>query len=219
MQWFWYPFFIFTLGKYLWCICSNELWKLVNYASWVSDRLRISYHSANFLFIPVSIYFCAEKFIRYICDGLTTNVKHWNDRICQWRRYPGQPWASYQISKIKLRVAHAPGMPGTFSPPPRVSDSDMHHGTCVTHVPWCMTVSLTNGFILNRWRGKRSRHSRRMRNPQFCVSGKKLITTIVVCENIANKSGWIWHQSGGIFMPGKSTIPYLVSKKCFSRVM
>ena len=25
-------------------------------------------------------------------------------------------------------------MPGTFSPPPRVSDPDMHHGTCVTHV-------------------------------------------------------------------------------------
>ena len=27
---------------------------------------------------------------------------------------------------VKLRVAHAPGMPGTFSPPPRVSDPDMH---------------------------------------------------------------------------------------------
>ena len=73
----------------------------------------------------------------------------------------------------KLRVAHAPGMPGTFFPPPRVSDSDMHHGTCVTHVPWCMTGSLTSGFIWNRWWGKRSRHSRRMHNPQFCVSGKR----------------------------------------------
>ena len=29
---------------------------------------------------------------------------------------------------VKLRVAHAPGMPGTFSLPPRVSDPDMHHG-------------------------------------------------------------------------------------------
>ena len=36
----------------------------------------------------------------------------------------------------KFRVAHAPGMPGTFSPPPRVSDPDMHHSTCVTHVLW-----------------------------------------------------------------------------------
>ena len=30
---------------------------------------------------------------------------------------------------VKLQVAHVPGMPGTFSPPPRVSDPDMYHGT------------------------------------------------------------------------------------------
>ena len=29
------------------------------------------------------------------------------------------------------------------------------------------------GFANPRWRGKRSRHSRRMRNPQFYVSGKR----------------------------------------------
>ena len=60
-----------------------------------------------------------------------------------------------------------------FSPPPLVSDPDMHHGTCVTHVPWCMSGLLTIGFLWSRWRGKRSRHSRRMRNPQFYVSGKR----------------------------------------------
>ena len=49
--------------------------------------------------------------------------------ISIWSRYG--PLAGY----AKLRVAHAPGMPGTFSPPARVSDPDMHHGTCVTHVP------------------------------------------------------------------------------------
>ena len=63
------------------------------------------------------------------------------------------PWTSCQIHK--LRVAHAPGMPGTFSPPPRVSDPDMHHGTCVTHTTWCMPGSLDSDFIWNRWRGKR----------------------------------------------------------------
>ena len=73
----------------------------------------------------------------------------------------------------KLRVAHAPGMPATFSPPPRVSDPDMYHGTCVTHVPWCMPGSLTSGFYWSWRRGKRSRYSRRMRNPQFYVSGKR----------------------------------------------
>ena len=53
---------------------------------------------------------------------------------------------------------------------PLVSNPGMHHGTCVTHVPWCMSGSLTCGG-----RGKRSRHSRRMRNPQFYVSGKRPI--------------------------------------------
>ena len=65
---------------------------------------------------------------------------------------------------VKLRVAHAPGM---FSPPPQVSDPDMHHGTCVTHVPWCMPGSLTSGFLWSQWRGIRSRYSRRKRNLQF----------------------------------------------------
>ena len=74
---------------------------------------------------------------------------------------------------VNLRLAHAPGIPGTFSPPPWVSDPDMHHGTCVTHVPWCMPGSITSGFLWSRWRGKRSRHSRRMCNPQFYVSGER----------------------------------------------
>ena len=45
-------------------------------------------------------------------------------------------------------------MPGTFIPPPWVSDPDMQHGTCMTHVPWCMPGSLTNSFLWSRWRGK-----------------------------------------------------------------
>ena len=61
-------------------------------------------------------------------------------------------WASCQIRKIA--GTHAPGMPGTFSPSPQVSDPDMHRGTCGTHVPWCMPGSLTSGFLWNRRRGK-----------------------------------------------------------------
>ena len=52
---------------------------------------------------------------------------------------------------VKLLVAHAPGMPGTFSPPPRVSEPDMHHDPCVTNVPWCMPGSLTSGFSRSLW--------------------------------------------------------------------
>ena len=61
-------------------------------------------------------------------------------------------WTSYQINKVM--GAHAPGMPGTFSPPPWVSDPDMHHGTCVTHVSWCMPGSLNSGFLWSQRQGK-----------------------------------------------------------------
>ena len=61
-------------------------------------------------------------------------------------------------------------MPGTYSPPPRVSDPHMHHDTSVAHVPWCMPGSLTSGFLWSRWRGKRSRSKF---NLQFYLSGKR----------------------------------------------
>ena len=84
----------------------------------------------------------------------------------------------------KLRFAHALGIPGTFFPPLGVSDPDMHFDTCVTHVPWCMPGSLTSGFLWSRLRGKRSRHSRCMRNPQFCLSGKR---PVGICHGSQNK--------------------------------
>ena len=82
-----------------------------------------------------------------------------------------QRWASCQIRKIT--GCACAGMPETFSPPPRVSDPDMHHDKCVTNVPWCMPGSLTNVFLWSRCWGKRSGHSRCMRNPQIYVSGKR----------------------------------------------
>ena len=59
-------------------------------------------------------------------------------------------------------------MPGKFFPPQRVSYPHMHHGTCVTHVPWCMSGSLINGFNRSRWREKRSRTS----NGSWCMGIK-----------------------------------------------
>ena len=49
---------------------------------------------------------------------------------------------------VQLRVAHASWMPGMFSShrlhrKPLVSDPGMQHDMCVTHVPWCMSGSLT----------------------------------------------------------------------------
>ena len=93
------------------------------------------------------------------------------------------PWASCQIGKIAC--AHAPGMPGRFSPPPRVSDPDMHHGTCVTHVPWCMPGSLNSPEVGGG--GKRSRHSWRMRNLQFYLSGKRPIGNAIYTDEATFK--------------------------------
>ena len=45
-------------------------------------------------------------------------------------------WASYQIRKI-AGCTCAGNAGKVFFPPPRVSP-DMHHGTCVTHVPCCI---------------------------------------------------------------------------------
>ena len=82
----------------------------------------------------------------------------------------------------------------------------MHHGTCMTHVPWYMPGSLTSGFLSSRWRGKlsrqyflwsrwrgkRSRHSRRMRNPQFYVSGKRPMG-----KNLSNCYMCLFHLNVG----------------------
>ena len=76
---------------------------------------------------------------------------------------------------VKLRVAHAPGMPGTFSPPSTsketASERSRRASRHVRHARAVMHVGIANA----RWREKRSRHSQRMRNLQFCVSGKRHI--------------------------------------------
>ena len=108
-------------------------------------------------------------------------------------------WHGPLAGCVTLRVAHAPGMPGTFPPPLGVSDPGMHHDTCVTHVPWCMPVSLTSGFLWSRWRGKRSRHSRCMCSPQFCLSGKRPIEfSACIPENTGNGDAQIPNETNKI---------------------
>ena len=72
------------------------------------------------------------------------------EELAHYRNWSQLLWVSYQIRKKKLRVLHAPGKPGTFSPQPQVSDSGMHHGTYERHVPWCMLRSLTSDFLWSR---------------------------------------------------------------------
>ena len=100
------------------------------------------------------------------------------------------PWASHQLRKIA--GCACAGNAGNVFPPPRVSDPDMHHGTCMTHVPGCMPGSLTRGFHRSRWWRKQSRHSRCMCNPHFYVSDKKpMAADVLAMQGDQRPTYWI----------------------------
>ena len=74
-----------------------------------------------------------------ICMGL-----HWASisRIITFQMSVPDIYHGPLTRYVTLRVAHVPRMPGPVFPPPQVSNPDMQHDTCVTHVPWCMPGSL-----------------------------------------------------------------------------
>ena len=96
------------------------------------------FQSFKHSYIPISI-FHLQTIIKEHVNMLIKDLRENK----MWLKFANNgPLTRY----VKLWVAHAPGMPGTFSPPPTSKEtSGMHHGTCVTHVPWCMSGSLTNG--------------------------------------------------------------------------
>ena len=136
---------------------TNDQWSGKCFHIMTSSRNLLCRYNLEWAIEAINVYWMHNG--TRICGGVVDEMVH-------------GPLARY----VKLRVAHAPGMPGTFSPPWRVSDPDMHHGMCVT------PESLTGGCLWSQWRGKRSRHSRRMRIPQFYVSGKRSIV-----------GRWVWN--------------------------
>ena len=87
---------------------------------------------------------------RFLTENIFT-VSTWMNNYLhvKLRNVITHPWASYQIRKIA--GCACAGNAGNVFPrrrfqrKPLVSDPDMHHGTCVTHVPWCMSGSHTCG--------------------------------------------------------------------------
>ena len=67
--------------------------------------------------------------------GGTSNIKH-HGPSSQIRKIAGCACAGNAGNVFPRR---------RFQRKPLVSDPEMHHGTCVTHVPWCMSGSLTRG--------------------------------------------------------------------------
>ena len=83
--------------------------------------------------------------------------------------YNHGPLARY----VKLRVAHVPGMTGTFSPPPTSKEIAIYRSRRASRQACDARAIMHVGIDNPRCRGKRPRHSRCMRNQQFCVSGKR----------------------------------------------
>ena len=105
-----------------------------------------------------------------ITNVFATRRKNFSQWHRSFQRKLRSHWLKFLRHVAITLVIQGPGLPCTFSLPPRVSDLDMHHGTCVTHAPRFMPGLLITGFLWSRWQGK---CSRRTRNPQFCISGKK----------------------------------------------
>ena len=96
--------------------------------------------------------------IRYLWPS---NITDWDHCVALAGRHRVQFVHGPLTKYVKLRVAHALGMPGTLSPSliskETASKWSRHASRCVRH----------------KWRGKRSRHSRRMHNQKFYISDKR----------------------------------------------
>ena len=124
------------------------------------DQKGTSFLAAQVMVVPSGIMCYAISWnsqwntpLNYVVNGLAIystpagdnshGIPHYSWGLCNILN--NGPLARY----VKLWVTHAPGMLGTFSLAPRFSNPDMHHGTCLTYVPWCIPGSLTIGFL--RW--------------------------------------------------------------------
>ena len=104
-------------------ICANWLWRLTI----PLKNLTLCWH-----------FTCC-------CLYYTTRL-NWFRLAFRWRKTK-QLMASYQIRENAYCACA--GNAENVSPPP-LSDPDMHHGTCVTLVSWCMPGSLSSGFLCSR---------------------------------------------------------------------
>ena len=56
----------------------------------------------------------------------------------------------YTLNGLRMRREYRERFPcHRLQRKPLASDPGMHHGTCVTHVPWCMSGSLNHGGVEN----------------------------------------------------------------------
>ena len=105
----------------------------------------VQWYSVQHMYCHVN-YIINQQIINILPCENACNERHVWIRIVD-------PWASYQIRKIAgcacARNAGNVFPHCRFQRKPLVSDPAMHHGTFVTHMPWCMAGSLTCGDVEN----------------------------------------------------------------------
>ena len=84
-----------------------------------------------------------KLFSTYLCYHSVTAWKsyHWYPR----KVTKNTSWTSYQIRKIASCTCRERFPRHRLQRKPLVSDPGMHHGPCITHVPWHISGSLTRG--------------------------------------------------------------------------
>ena len=156
----------FSLSSYVW----------TGYVKPVIPAYIILFMMSGRLFPLQSQSWFTRYFYKHLCTGSMTSISPENLYHNVWR-IEGRNQESRMLMNndfaqfhgpltrySKLRVTHVPGMPGTFSLLPTFKETAIQRDArAVMHV----------GILDPPWRGKLPRHSRRMRNPRFCVSGKR----------------------------------------------
>ena len=116
------------------------------------NPMRKKHHRLFLHNLSLKLDSCHDAKFGIVNDNSRFSVYQYAGQVCCRDRFGimttlALQWASYQIRKI----AGCAGNAGNVFPRRRfqrkllVSDPGMHHGTCVTHVPWCMSGSLTCG--------------------------------------------------------------------------
>ena len=125
-------------------------------------------------------------------------------------------WVSWHLIRYaELRVTHVPWIPRTSSPPPtskETASSKRRFRYALWHVRHARAV-MHDGIANPLWRGKRSRHSRRMHNSRFYVSVKKPTAWIAMAWSLASpgqQQHWRWlSRITGSCLPRGKKINYL----------
>ena len=131
------PMIYFTNKSCKWLCCIRNVQSLRDN----SDCPGWKDFSKIYIFFLVLVYVSRRyPCVSYHCSLITTTIKTPVGVSSLWSYFlfPTTSWALTRY--VKLRVAHAPGMPGTISPPPWVSDPDMHQGqysACWSHLKLC----------------------------------------------------------------------------------